>query len=125
EKEPDVKTTLLEGAVEVSNDRGELILLKPGEQSVNTADMISKRKVSVDEVLAWKNGFFHFENASLEAVLNQLSLWYDVEVDIKKIPHRRFNGILPRHVKLSQIFIAIEKTSGLKFKVEERRILMD
>src|SRR5690606_8372692 len=124
-KEPDIKTTLLEGSVDVSNDRGKLILLKQGEQSVNTANMISKRKVSVEEVLAWKSGFFHFENASLETVLNQLSLWYDVEVDIKKIPRRKFNGILPRHVKLSQIFMMMEKTSGLKFKVEERRILMD
>lgn len=125
EEEPDIKTTLLEGAVEVSNDRGESILLRPGEQSVNAADMISKRKVSVDDVLAWKSGFFHFENASLETVLNQLSRWYDVEVDIKEIPRKKFNGILPKHVKLSQIFTMMEKTSGLKFKVEERRILME
>lgn len=122
--EPAIQTTLLEGSVEVSISGRHRMLLEPGEQSLNSQNGISKRKIDVEEVVAWKTGVFHFENTPLEVVFRQLSRWYNVEVDIKEIPHKRFNGILPRGIELSQILTMIEKTSGLKFKVEERRISM-
>lgn len=122
--EPAIQTTLLEGSVEVSISGKHRMLLKPGEQSLNAQDGISKRKIDVEKVVAWKMGIFHFENTPLETVFRQLSRWYNVEVDIKEIPHKRFNGILPRDIELPQILTMMEKTSGLKFKVEEGRISM-
>ncbi|MFD1629779.1 FecR family protein [Pseudopedobacter beijingensis] len=124
--EENVKTTLLEGVVKIlSAKTGAFKILKPGQQSqVAAAGNISLTEVDVEEVTAWKNGMFYFNNTDLKTIMKQLSRWYDIEADIENMPQKRFNGILSRNVKLSQVLTMMEKTSGLKFKVEERRVSM-
>ena len=36
--------------------------------------------MDVRQYVVWKDGYFTFENESLEQILNTLSLWYDVDV---------------------------------------------
>ena len=38
------------------------------------------REVDVRRYIAWKDGFFAFEEESLEEIMNTLSLWYNVDV---------------------------------------------
>jgi len=79
--ESQVKTTLLTGAVRVSEGSANA-LLKPGEQvQVNSEGAFSTPKeVDADRVIAWKNGLFHFEKADVRTVMRMLARWYDVEV---------------------------------------------
>ncbi len=122
------KTTLLEGKVKVfSVNQEKSEILNPGQQSLLLPEgniRVLEKDIDVEEVMAWKNGVFYFNNTELSVIMRQLARWYDVEVDIKNIPLKKFNGELPRNVKLSQVLQMMEKTSGLKFKVEGRRILM-
>ncbi|TZF85692.1 FecR family protein (plasmid) [Pedobacter sp. BS3] len=121
------KTTLLEGSVKVSSIKtGAVQMLKPGEQSqlTESGDIHLATGIDMDEAVAWKNELFYFNNTELALIMRQLSRWYDVEIDADNMPRKRFNGILSRNVKLSQVLQMMEKTSGLKFKIEERRISM-
>ncbi len=122
-----LKTTLIEGSVKISSlETGESKILQPGQQTqlMKTGHIHLMEDIDTEEATAWKNGVFYFNNTDLPTIMRQLSRWYDVEIDITDIPQKRFNGVLSRDVKLSQVLQMMEKTSGLKFKIEERRISM-
>ncbi len=122
-----VKTTLVEGKVRVSSIvTKETRTLNPGQQTqiAKTGHIRLLKDIDVEEVTAWKDGMFYFNNTDLATIMRQLSRWYNVEVDIDNMPQKKFNGALPRDVKLSQVLKMMETTSGLKFKIDERRISM-
>ncbi len=121
------RTTLVEGKVKVSSvATGEAKTLNPGQQTqiTKTGDIRVFDGIDAEEAMAWKNGMFYFNNTDLATIMNQLSRWYNVEVDINNMPKKKFNGALSRDVKLSQVLKMMETTSGLKFKIDERRISM-
>jgi ferric-dicitrate binding protein FerR (iron transport regulator) len=81
--------------------------------------------VDVDEVMAWKNGMFYFENADIETVMRQLSRWYDVEVDFKsKRAYDPLYAEIPRNTKLSDALKALELSGSAKFDIEGKKIVV-
>lgn len=138
------RTTLLEGSVRVTANTaspapaafaasGMSKVLVPGQQSrissSPAANESNKRAILIDDVdtdeaVAWKNGMFEFNNSDIRSIMRQLERWYGVEADMEGMPEKRFNGIIPRDVKLSQVLLMMEKTSGIKFRIEGRRISM-
>lgn len=115
----EIKTTLIEGSVLVG-EKNKKVLLKPGQQAKikNTGGVKVENLENFDEVMAWKNGLFHFENASLETVLHQLSRWYDVDVVFEKgVVSRKFEGEIKRDLQLSQVLKILEENK-VHFKVE-------
>lgn len=121
-----IKTTLLEGSVKVSN-QASIRILKPGEQSIAAADGFSAiqlaKDVDTDDETAWKNGLFQFNNAGLKTILNQLERWYDIKIDYNSVPNKRYNGMVPRKAKLSEVLKMLEKTGNIKFEIAEDRQL--
>lgn len=120
-----VKTTLLEGSVKVSNDNSSKIL-KPGEQAViNNYGLgtIHILQADTDDETAWKNGLFRFSNAGLKSILNQIERWYDVKIDYNSVPDKRYNGMVPRNAKLSEVLQMLEVTGNINFEIEENRVL--
>lgn len=125
--EPAVKTTLLEGSVKVSsllenNTSG--LILKPGEQAIHTVQHIIKTQTDTEQVIAWKNGFFQFENASLESVMRQIARWYDLDVEYNgKISKRVFNGKVYRNMSLSKV-LSVLSFSKVNYKVDNKRLII-
>ncbi|OQP64070.1 hypothetical protein A3860_21930 [Niastella vici] len=121
-----MKTTLLEGRVKVvSMLNGQQAILKPGEQvSVSHSSQLSQPiPVQTDEVMAWKNGMFHFENAGIRTVMRQLSRWYDIEVEYKgAIKNDSLDMEVPRNTNLSDVLKVIESTAGIKIKIEGKKV---
>jgi transmembrane sensor len=114
-----VHTTLLEGSV-LLTEKGKKALLKPGQQAQTdkSGAIVVKDNVNLEEVMGWKNGVFYFENASLQAVLRQVSRWYDVDVVFEKdVPSRTFEGEIQRNLQLSQVLKILEKNK-VHFKIE-------
>lgn len=117
--EPRIKTTLLEGSVKVDD-----IVLKPGEQAVleKNGHLSVLKNVDTDDVIAWKNGFFAFNNANLKSVMKTLSRWYDI--DVVYAPHvnneQRFSGRIDRSLTLSQILNGLKQTRA-HFRIEANR----
>lgn len=123
--EDDVKTTLLEGSVRFINGATTSIL-KPGQQSQLTKNGMVKimNEVNVDEVVAWKNGLFAFENASIETVMRQLSRWYDVEIEYNGKTDDLFIAEMRRDIKLSDALKALELTGKVRFEINGRKIIV-
>lgn len=125
--EADIKTTLLEGSVQVVNGTGKTII-KPGQQAKidnNTDKHIQVvNAVDIDRVMAWKNGVFDCQDASLEEVMRQLERWYDIEVVYEKeIPKFEFVGKIGRDLKLSEVMRGLE-LSKVHCRLEGRRLIV-
>lgn len=92
-------TTLIEGAIAVNKK-----LLKPGQAAViENGGAIKLAAANTANVLAWKNGFFSFKQASVEDVMRQFARWYDVEVVYEAgIPQGSITGSVYRNANASQ-----------------------
>lgn len=121
--EDKIRTTLLEGKVNVSNSATNAILL-PGQQSI--ADPNSKSIVvkvaDTEQAVAWKNGYFQFERSDIQSVMRQLSRWYDVDIKFEgKATQDKFGGSIPRDAPLSQVLRTLEQ-SMVHFKIDGKTL---
>ena len=123
--EENVKTTLLEGSVKFING-DQSSILKPDQQSQLTKKGMVKviSDVNVEEVVAWKNGLFAFENASIETVMRQLSRWYDVQIEYSGKTDDLFIAEMRRNIKLSDALKALELTGKVKFGINGKKIIV-
>ncbi|HWK03566.1 MAG TPA: FecR domain-containing protein [Puia sp.] len=113
------RTTLLEGSVRVSAS-GSASMLKPGEQIAVWENGKKELKPSVDieEVTAWKNDQFEFNDASIGVILRQLARWYDVEIRYEGKVDQYFIGRISRNEPLSKVLRLLELTGGVRFQIE-------
>lgn len=123
--EASLNTTLLEGSVKFINGSTNS-KLKPGQQLQLRKDGQVKVEngVYVAEVVAWKNGLFQFRSAEIEAVMMQLSRWYDVDVVYKNKINDRFYAEIPRNTKLSDVLQALELTGKVRFEIKGKKIIV-
>jgi transmembrane sensor len=113
--EPVMKITLTQGSVMVADKK-----LKPGQAYVNGS--ITSTNIAHD--LAWKNGFFAFEDADINTIMRQLSRWYDVQVKYaEEIPVGEFSGEIGRNLTLSQVMKVLSKVR-INFKIENNTIII-
>ncbi|PWK79812.1 FecR family protein [Mucilaginibacter oryzae] len=120
-----VKTTLLEGSVKV-NAGDYMVLLKPGQQSqIGIENKLTvSDDIDMDEVVAWKNGFFRFNKADIQTIMNQISRWYDVEVKYEGQPQPgHYYGKISRNVNASKVLKVLE-LSGMHFTIEGGKIIV-
>lgn len=119
-------TTLLEGAVKVNNvDDSKSVLLKPGQQSTVKEDtkQIQLAQSNTEHAVAWKNGYFNFDNETLGSILNKIARWYDVEFTYEKTPsNKTYIGAVSRSRNLSAVLRALEAVADVKFKRTGRKI---
>jgi transmembrane sensor len=119
-----IKTTLLEGSVKLSGN-GQQAMLKPGQQGAfndqQTAFNVSE--ADVDDAVAWKNGFFVFNNEDIQTIMKRISRWYDVDVVFpEKFKRKNFGGTVSRFKDVSEVLHSLELTGSVHFKTEGRRI---
>jgi ferric-dicitrate binding protein FerR (iron transport regulator) len=125
--ESTINTTLLEGAVLVKTSSA-MRHLNPGQQSKATPagdGIVGVSRVDVNSAIAWKNGYFSFDEADIPTVMRQLSRWYNIEVKYSdKIPAETFTGEIGRSLTQEQLLKVLSQAK-INFKVEEgRRIII-
>ncbi len=118
-----IRTTLLDGSVRVYQGAVSS-LLKPGQQAVSNGkgliDVVND--ANVENVLAWKNGVFHFERSDIGTVMRQIARWYDVDVTYKGKITDHFGGTISRDVNVSRVFEMLEMTGHVRFSIEGRKV---
>lgn len=120
------KTALLEGAVRV-NYQALAKVLKPGEQATYSKpkNTVSISEVNLEHVIAWKEGYFSFNNVNVVAMMNELKRWYDIEVEYKgKSMDKKISGTFSRTKNISELLLSVEDLGDYKFKIEGRRIVV-
>lgn len=129
------KTTLLEGRVEVSanidpapdQQAPQSAILHPGQQSSITKGSSNIEVTTVDplDALAWKNGYFIFQDEDIKSVMKIISRWYDIEVEYEgDMRGKAFGGTISRFESFEELLSTIALTGSIKFKIEGRRVIV-
>ena len=138
--EPSIRTTLLEGSVRVSLpsplsgeglDRNFSKLIKPRQQS-KVNETIKVFNVDTEETVAWKNGYFMFNNENIQSIMRKISRWYNVDIEYQgNISQKALWGSLSRFKNVSEVIDMLELTGLAHFKIvpgdasdKERRIIV-
>lgn len=122
-----IVTTLLEGSVQVKNNRShQSMLLLPGKQSELTKDGQDIRiaNAHIDQVMAWKNGYFVFDNQDIRSIMKLVSRWYDVDVTYQLRKTERFGGTFSRSSNLKELLKNMEMLGDIHFELKERRVIV-
>jgi ferric-dicitrate binding protein FerR (iron transport regulator) len=122
--EKEIKTTLLVGSVKLINQNNQA-LLKPGQQGTFNGQQtaFNIKNVDVDDAVAWKSGFFAFNEEDIQTIMKRISRWYDVDVIFpEKFKRKNFGGTVSRFNDVSQVLHSLELTGSVHFKTEGRRI---
>jgi transmembrane sensor len=123
--EPDERATLLSGSIRVT-DAGHSTLLRPDQQSVldDKGALHITPRVNVQEVIAWKNGYFHFDHSSLENTMRQLARWYDIDVRYEgHATPQAFMGRIQRDLPLSVVLRGLENDQ-VHFTLQGRTLVV-
>lgn len=127
--EATLRTTLLEGSIKVTptgSAQGKVLKVGQQAQLATGAKAITVTSdVDMEEVLAWKDGKFVFNDVAIEEVMRQLERWYDVEIIYgENMKNRTFhiNGQISRYSNASKTLEMLEATGWLHFKIEGKKI---
>ncbi len=124
EDEPTINTTLAEGIVKI-NQGISSVQLNPAQSAlINSVGEIKITEANLDQILAWKNGEFKFQDAEIETIMRQLARWYDVEIEYENKSSHHFNATISRDVPVSKILRLLELTKRVHFRIEEKKILV-
>ncbi|HLT87736.1 MAG TPA: FecR domain-containing protein [Sphingobacterium sp.] len=125
-EQENVTTTLVTGKVHLLGQNDKLSL-QPNEQvkaAMNDVSMKSER-VSVDEFISWKEGYFNFNGHTIPEILSTVQRWYDIEdVEYKYLPKEKFTGTFKRTKSLRSLLEKLEIISEVKFDINGRRIVV-
>ncbi|MNK97818.1 fec operon regulator FecR [compost metagenome] len=114
-------TTLIEGSVDVNG-----VLLKPSQQSIIANEKINVVPADVEKVMAWKNGYFRFDEAPLDDIMKKISRWYDVDVEFvnPELKVLEFGVVANRFANVSKVLKILELTHEVSFIVKDRKIIV-
>lgn len=123
-QDAETKTALLEGSVKISFAEHAPVVLKPGQQSIVSRRQLKVVRINVHDAMAWKDGFFVFDQEPLDIVMQKIARWYDVEIayeneSLKKI---LFGGTLNKYSMISKVLSKLELTREVQFRIEGRKV---
>jgi transmembrane sensor len=122
----EMTTTLLEGSVQVTKNKA-ISFLQPGQKAVipNNSDKIAVSTANIREAIAWKNGYFIFDDEDITGIMKKVSRWYDVSVSYKdNTGDQKFGGTFYRAKSITELLQYLGKIGKVHFAVEGRRIIV-
>lgn len=122
-----IKTTLLEGSVRVKSSPSLVIILNPGQQSINNGNDLKIADVNTEYAVAWKDGYFRFNDKTLEMAMKEISRWYNVNVSYKNkaLKNEPLAGTISKYSSIGQVLKKMELTGAFHFTVKAREIMVE
>lgn len=117
ENEKSATAVLVEGSVEVYNNNffnNHRCKIKPGQGCFFTENVsgFKIQKVDVNEYVSWKDGFFQFNDQTLENIVDKIEKYYNKTISIKdkELAHKLISGKLVLAAKFEDTMDFIAKT---------------
>ena len=121
-----LKTTLLEGSIAMHNGQN-ITALQPGQQFQINQSGENKiiNAVNTQQVIAWKNGLFDFDNVTLPEIMRQLERWYKTDVVFNEgYKQGHYVGAIKRESSIQDVLHMLELAGDVKFKINGKTILV-
>lgn len=124
----EVNITLVEGSVSVKTENEpKEYHLKPGENAcVKENGKPSVKAVNIHKYIAWKEGYFYYENERLETILKELGRWYDFDVTYvgSRTRRLRFELWADRDSEIGGIVDLLMKTNKIQVEKSGRTLIV-
>ncbi|WP_134091207.1 FecR family protein [Olivibacter sp. XZL3] len=119
-----VITTLLEGGVRVYKDEKQ-VALGPGYQATTYQGKqgIEKRVGNIEQTMAWKNGYFIFDNMDIVSIMKNVARWYDIQIVVEgKMPFKQFGGTFPMTGGLDELLNDLSTIGQVQFEKKGKEV---
>lgn len=112
-----VKASLIEGSVLFNQNR-----LEPGQSAIYNNHHTFIQEENIDDIIAWKNGYFVFFEEPLEEAMNKVSRWYDLDISFTDDESKSilFGGSISKYENARELFNMIEKAGDVEIDVNGR-----
>lgn len=122
------ETVLVEGSIGFSTPQGREVKIKPSQKLTyeESNGNIDITHVDTSLYTAWVDHMFIFDGQPLEEIMTTLARWYNFKVCFASddIRHIRLSGQLYRYDDIRVLLDSYEQITGLKFKIENNRIII-
>lgn len=122
-----VRTTLVNGSVQLGVDGQKPVILKPSQQAKfnKSSGKIKVKNVDVSMYIAWKNGMFDIRDWKLEDIMDYLSRWYDIHVfyQHESLKKMRFGCYINRYSEIEPILELFEKTGKVRAELKGNTVV--
>ena len=117
------KVSLVSGKVRVNRENENMELL-PGQQVLISPGSMSAQAFDRYETLAWLEGRYVLNNATLQEVCTVIRRLYDisVQVDNKMLLQSRYSGKINKAEPLEQVLRGLASTSGMTYNKDAEGI---
>lgn len=129
-RDPEVKTTLFEGSVAVSNkELTERIVLRPNESAIYNKvkkQLTHETAANAPERMAWRDGNFLFNNLPLQEIARQLSNSFGVDIRIadKALRNYRLTARFTNGESLKQMLDLLHQAGGFDYSHNDNTIII-
>lgn len=129
EKHQNVETVLARGKVALLDEQWKTVLdMSPGEKVTynNHKNEYATEVVDVNICTAWRLNQFVFENVTLREIVNQLSVKFNVNINLEssKLAHRKFRCVINEDESLSDILNLLKFLAPIQFRIEGKEIFI-
>ncbi len=120
-----VSTTLVEGSLKVTNGNSSSII-KPGQEAITNSGDIKIAEPNLLTKIAWQRGEFFFDGNNLHEILEQLKLWYNVEVEgLEELDYTStFKGSIDKNQNLSSVLKILNLATGKNIELKNKTIII-
>ena len=122
-----IETTLEEGKIQLTDGR-ESVEVSPGKQAIYDIEdgRFEVKQVDTKLYTAWKDGYYKFDQMTLEDIMETLALWYDLNVFYQNpgVKSLEFTGRLRRYDEVVSLFEKLEQTGLVVFEVNGKNVII-
>jgi transmembrane sensor len=131
EVEKDLRVTLVDGAVKVSNSRlKDNLILKPGMGLIYSKEKEDYHEFSkydnpelFNKTTEWRNGKLIFDGRNFEDFVREIKRWYGVQVQVKGSPPRGWNIRASfENELLTNVMDAVSYNKGFRYSLNDKEL---
>lgn len=121
-----VRTTLVQGGINILTEGGNVCELLAGEQCVVdiTTGKYVVNQVNVASFTSWLDGQFFFDNESMESLMRKITRWYDVNVvfENEELKSELFYGTITRSDEITEVLDILVLTKTMHYEIKDRTV---
>ncbi|WP_104381145.1 FecR family protein [Sphingobacterium sp. HMA12] len=123
---PNAKVLLTEGRLKVNGQKKEIFIDAGNGVKMINSQLVAFPIPDMEEATAWRDGYFYFENKSMQQILDELSRWYGIKIDSNvSLDKRRYKGGIKRDVTLAEVCNLLKDLTGYQLTIDKEKLIVN
>ncbi|TKG95460.1 FecR family protein [Puteibacter caeruleilacunae] len=126
-KDDVLRTTLVEGAVELIDKDDRSLLLKPGYEAslIRNGKQFKLKKIDLTEVTGWREGKLIFKSTPFKEFVKRLEHWYGVEFSYNEndFQNIHYTGTMD-NLRLENLMEYLSLTLSIDYKIDNNNVIL-